>query len=181
MPPVVWGVLFAVVANFLFLRFKSTVQDPCFSNIRRKTITLWIPRLYPTVAQRAARWATQTLKNAARVTDASEVIEKSTIDFVGAIAAARRAGEAFAKGCGSSRMASRLPIRPWCAHKQTRRRGRQIRRFLAALDVFRRRDAAILCFGRSPPKANVRGTQDVELANDAATCCPPPLALPPTA
>ncbi|MGC2659531.1 MAG: hypothetical protein WA324_16360 [Bryobacteraceae bacterium] len=98
MPPVVWGVLFSVIASFLFLRFKSTVQDPCFSNIRRKTVTLWIPRLYPTVAQRAARWATQTLKNAARVTDASEVIEKNTIDFVGAIGSARQASEAFAEG-----------------------------------------------------------------------------------
>jgi hypothetical protein len=98
MPPVVWGVLLALLASFLFLRFKSTVQDGCFSAIRRKTLTLWIPRLYPTVAQRAARWAVQTLKNAARVTDASEVIDKSTVDFVEAIANAKRASEAFAQG-----------------------------------------------------------------------------------
>jgi hypothetical protein len=98
MPPVVWGVLLALLASFLFLRFKRTAQDRCFSTIRRKTVTLWIPRLYPTVAQRAARWAMQTLKNAARVTDASEVIEKNTIDFVGAIANATRASEAFAQG-----------------------------------------------------------------------------------
>jgi hypothetical protein len=97
-PPVVWGVLVALVTSLLFLRFKSTVQDPCFSNIRRKTITLWIPRLYPTVAQRAARWATQTLKNAARVTDASAAIEKNTLDFVGSVADAKRASEAFAQG-----------------------------------------------------------------------------------
>lgn len=98
MPPVFWGVLLALLSNFLFLRFKSTVQDSCFSNIRRRTLTQWIPRLYPTVAQRAARWATQTLKNAARVTDASASIEKNTVDFVGAIANAKRASEAFAQG-----------------------------------------------------------------------------------
>ena len=27
--PAFWGVLLALVANALFLRFKSTVQDPC--------------------------------------------------------------------------------------------------------------------------------------------------------
>jgi hypothetical protein len=98
MPPVVWGVLLSLLASFLFMRFKSTVQDRCFSSIRRRTVTQWIPRLYPTVAQRAARWAMQTLKNAARVTDASEVIEKNTVDFVGAIANAKRASEVFAQG-----------------------------------------------------------------------------------
>jgi hypothetical protein len=98
MPSVMWGVLLALLASFLFMRFKSTAQDRCFSSIRRRTVTQWIPRLYPTVAQRAARWAMQTLKNAARVTDASEVIEKNTVEFVGAIANAKRASEAFAQG-----------------------------------------------------------------------------------
>ena len=98
LPPVIWGVLFLLAGGVMFTRFKLTTQLPCFFNLRRKTTTLWIPKLYPTVAQRAAQWAVQTLQNAARVTDASAVIEKHTLEFVGAISNAKQAGEMFWRG-----------------------------------------------------------------------------------
>ena len=79
----------------LFLRFKFRVLTPCFFEIRRRTTTLWIPKLYPTVAQRAAQWAVQTLQNAARVADASEIIDQSTRSFVASITEAKQAGETF--------------------------------------------------------------------------------------
>ncbi len=98
LPPAIWGVLLVLAGNFLFTRFQARIQRPCFANLRRKTLTLWVPKLYPTVAQRAAQWAVQTLGNAARVADASEVINESTISFVASIADAKRAGEMFSEG-----------------------------------------------------------------------------------
>jgi hypothetical protein len=98
LPPLIWGTLFALTGGGLFLRFRFTVQARSFFNLRRKTTTLWIPKLYPTVAQRAAQWAVQTLQNAARVTDASAVIETRTVEFVNAVSNARQAAEMFAQG-----------------------------------------------------------------------------------
>ena len=98
LPPVIWGVLLALAGTILFARFQSRIQRPCFANLRRKTLTLWVPKLYPTVAQRAAQWAVQTLGNAARVADASELINESTTSFVASIADAKRAGETFSEG-----------------------------------------------------------------------------------
>jgi len=97
LPPVLWGLVLSLAGTAVFVRFKVTVRSPCFLQIRRKTTTVWIPKLYPTVAQRAAQWATQTLQNAARVTDASEVIEDNTRKFVGAISDAKEASEIFSR------------------------------------------------------------------------------------
>lgn len=98
LPPAIWGVLLWLICNSLLTRFLLRVQGPCFATLRRKTITLWVPKLYPTVAQRAAQWAVQTLQNAARVTDASEAIKESTVGFVTTIANAKQAGEVFSAG-----------------------------------------------------------------------------------
>ena len=98
LPPAIWGTLLSLVGGVIFLRFNALQRTPCFFDLRRKTLTVWIPKLYPTVAQRAAQWAVQTLQNAARVTDASEVIETRTIQFVNSVENARKAGETFAEG-----------------------------------------------------------------------------------
>ena len=96
--PAIWSFLLTLVGGILYLRFQTTIQNPVLSSLRRVTTTVWVPKLYPTVAQRAAQWAVQTLGNAARVTDASEVIEKNTLRFTSAITDARQTAELFSQG-----------------------------------------------------------------------------------
>ncbi|MCU1291396.1 MAG: Membrane protein [Bryobacterales bacterium] len=98
LPPLIWGALLAIAGGVLYLQYQGRKLMPVLAELRRKTTTLWIPRLYPTVAQRAAQWAIHTLRNAARVTDASEVIEKHAVQFVGAVESARQAAEMFSGG-----------------------------------------------------------------------------------
>ena len=98
LPPLIWGALLTTTGGVLFLQYQRSKLMPVLAELRRKTTTLWIPRLYPTVAQRAAQWAIHTLRNAARVTDASEVIEKHAVQFVGAVESARQAAEMFSGG-----------------------------------------------------------------------------------
>jgi hypothetical protein len=98
LPPLIWGVLLAVTGGLLYLHYHQQKLVPALADLRQKTTTLWIPRLYPTVAQRAAQWAMHTLHNAARITDASDVIEKHAVRFVGAVENARHAAETFSGG-----------------------------------------------------------------------------------
>ncbi len=97
-PPLIWGLLLTIAGGILYLRHQRESLEPVLSALRRKTTALWIPRLYPTVAQRAAQWAIHTLHNAARVTDASEVIETHATRFVSSIESARSAAEMFSAG-----------------------------------------------------------------------------------
>jgi predicted nucleic acid-binding Zn-ribbon protein len=96
--PAIWSFLLALTGGILYLRFQTTTQNPVLSALRRVTTTVWVPKLYPTVAQRAAQWAVQTLGNAARVTDASEVIERNTLRFTSSITDARQTAELFSQG-----------------------------------------------------------------------------------
>ncbi len=98
LPSLIWAALMATIGGVLYLQLQRHKLAPTLAGLRRKTTTLWIPRLYPTVAQRAAQWATHTLHNAARVTDASAVIEQDALRFVGAVHAARDAAEVFSGG-----------------------------------------------------------------------------------
>ena len=98
LPALIWAALFTIVGGVLYLQLQRHKLAPTLAELRRKTTTLWIPRLYPTVAQRAAQWAIHTLHNAARVTDASAVIEQNALKFVGAVHAAREAAEVFSGG-----------------------------------------------------------------------------------
>ena len=98
LPPLIWGALLTMAGGVLYLQFQQRKLAPVVAELRRKTTTLWIPRLYPTVAQRAAQWAIHTLHNAARVTDASAVIEQHAVKFVGAVETARQAAEMFSGG-----------------------------------------------------------------------------------
>ena len=96
--PAIWSFLLALIGGMFYLRFQAATQNPLLYALRRITTTVWVPKLYPTVAQRAAQWAVQTLGNAARVTDASEVIEKNTLRFTSAITDARQTAELFSQG-----------------------------------------------------------------------------------
>jgi ABC-type transporter Mla subunit MlaD len=98
LPPLIWGVIFAITGGLFLIRHRRIGLVPTLAQLRQKTIMLWIPNLYPTVAQRAAHWAIHTLKNAARVTDASDLIEKHALNFVGSIETARKAAEMFWTG-----------------------------------------------------------------------------------
>ena len=98
LPPLIWGAMLTIAGGVLYLNFQGRKLAPTLAELRRKTTTLWIPRLYPTVAQRAAQWAIHTLQNAARVTDASAIIEQHAVKFVGAVETARHAAEAFSGG-----------------------------------------------------------------------------------
>ena len=98
LPPLIWGALMTIAGGVLYLQFQRHRLAPLLAELRRKTTTLWIPRLYPTVAQRAAQWAIHTLHNAARAADASEVIKDHALQFVGAIETARQAADVFSAG-----------------------------------------------------------------------------------
>lgn len=90
--------LLAIGGGILFLRYRQSKLAPSLAELRQKTSSLWIPKLYPTVAQRAAQWAIHTLHNAARVSDSSTVIEKHALQFVSSVESARQAAETFAGG-----------------------------------------------------------------------------------
>lgn len=96
--PVIWSFLLALAGGIFYLRFQTTLQNPVLSALRKISATVWVPRLYPTVAQRAASWAVQTLQNAARVTDASEVIDQGATRFAASITEARQTAELFSQG-----------------------------------------------------------------------------------
>ena len=98
LPPIIWGAFFVAAGGFAFLRHRQNCLKPALTDLRQRTTTIWIPKLYPTVAQRAAQWAIHTLHNAARVTDASAVIEKNAVNFVNSVESAKRAAEMFSEG-----------------------------------------------------------------------------------
>jgi ABC-type transporter Mla subunit MlaD len=93
-----WATLFAVAGGAQYLRHTRRHLAPAPADVRHKTTVVWVPKLYPTVAQRAAQWAIHTLRNAARVTDASEVIERHAVKFVTSVEAAKQAADTFAEG-----------------------------------------------------------------------------------
>ncbi len=158
LPPLIWSALFALIGGGLFLRFKLTTQTPCFFHLRRKTTTLWIPKLYPTVAQRAAQWAVQTLQNAARVTDASAAIETNTLKFVGAVSNAQQAAELFWRGMNE--FSQGIKTSDHALERAQASLGSEIEKFAASLHRWTSFEDEIRAFYRSVEKHQTQLTEE---------------------
>lgn len=93
--PSIWGVGVSIVCTFLFAWYQSGCAAPTVDELRTTTLHTWIPRLYPTTAQRFTETMQRGLEAAKEVAEFAADVRHDTGQLREAVHSSVRATDLF--------------------------------------------------------------------------------------